>query len=87
MGILDFIAKDSYNKAVVFLNKLDHKINSIPAMPYKSRRLLYYQNDDIRDLIFKGYTISYLFITINKNNMTLIPILLNIKTESKPYIF
>ena len=72
-GILDFIAKDSYNKAVDFLNKLDHKINSIPAMPYKSRQSLYYQNDDIRDLIFKGYTISYL-IDSDKNQIVVLDI-------------
>ena len=58
--ILDFIAKDSFNKAFVFLNKLDHKINTIAEMPYKSRKSLYYQNDEIRDYIFKGYTIPYL---------------------------
>jgi len=72
-SILDFIAKDSYNKALVFLNKLDQKINSIPGMPYKSRQSLYYQNDDIRDLIFKGYTIPYL-IDHDKNQIVVLDI-------------
>jgi len=28
-------------------------------MPYKCRKSLYFENDKIRDLIYKGYTIVY----------------------------
>jgi plasmid stabilization system protein ParE len=55
--ILDFIAKDSVNKAFNFLSGLDNKINNLANMPYKYRKSLYYKDKNIRDLIFKGYTI------------------------------
>jgi len=61
--IINFIAKDSVNRAFDFLNKLDYKINNIVHMPYKYRQSLYYDDTNIRDLIFKGYTISYLIDT------------------------
>lgn len=63
--VLDFIAQDSINKALNFLNKLDYQINNIVNMPYKCRKSLYYDGDDTRDLIFKGYTISYLIDSHN----------------------
>jgi len=58
--ILDYIANDSINRAFDFLSKLDNKINNLVNMPYKCRASLYYKDDNIRDLIFKGYTIPYL---------------------------
>lgn len=66
--ILDYIAKDSVNKAFSFLNSLDNKINNLVNMPYKCRASLYYKDKNIRDLIFKGYTIPYL---IDSNNDTI----------------
>ena len=64
--ILDYIAKDSINRAFDFLSKLDNKINNLVNMPYRCRASVYYEDDDIRDLIFKGYTISYLIDTNNE---------------------
>jgi hypothetical protein len=28
-------------------------------MPYKNRKSIYFDRDDIRDLIYKGYTVVY----------------------------
>jgi plasmid stabilization system protein ParE len=72
-SVLDFIAQDSINKAHNFLNRLDYKINNIFNMPYKYGKSLYYDSDDTRDLIFKGYTIPYL-IDNNKNKIIILDI-------------
>ncbi|UCN01581.1 hypothetical protein LCX93_11680 [Sulfurimonas sp. SWIR-19] len=41
--------------------------------PYKSRKFLYHDDENIRDYIFKGYTIPYL-IDNNKNKIVLLDI-------------
>ncbi|WP_297485553.1 type II toxin-antitoxin system RelE/ParE family toxin [Sulfurimonas sp.] len=64
--ILEYIAQDSFNKAFDFLSKLDNKITNIVNMPYKYRQSLYYNDTNIRDLIFKGYTIIYIIDLENK---------------------
>lgn len=35
------------------------KIRAIPKRPYSYRKSIYFDNPDIRDLIFKGYTIVF----------------------------
>jgi toxin ParE1/3/4 len=57
--ILDFIAKDSFNRAMKFLTEVDKRINTIPLMPYKYRQSHYHNSKEVRDLIVKGYTIPY----------------------------
>jgi len=55
-----FIAKDSRRNAIKFKSKLQKKLNTIKYFPYKYRKSYYYDNDNVRDFIFKGYTIPYL---------------------------
>ena len=57
--VLDFIAIDSLNQAIIFNRNLEIKINSILNMPYKFRQSIHFDDENIRDLIFKGYTIPY----------------------------
>lgn len=71
--ILDFIAKDSFKKSMNFLNSLDKSINNLSNMPFKFRKSHYYQLDNARDLIFKGYTIPY-FIDSDKNKIVILDI-------------
>lgn len=59
-NILKFIAKDSKNRAFDFNNQLFYHINKLPYMPLKCRKSYYYHNENVRDLVFKGYTIPYL---------------------------
>ena len=59
-AILSFIAKDSLNRAINFKNQLDDKINNLVNFPYKFRRSVHYNDKNIRDLIYKGYTIPYM---------------------------
>jgi len=58
--IWKFIAKDSLNRANTFKKQLKEKITNIPYMSHKFRQSWYYNNKNIRDMIFKGYTIPYL---------------------------
>jgi len=57
--VLRFIALDSKDQAKHFKNKLYTSINTIIDMPYKHRKSIYFDDDNVRDLIFKGYTIAY----------------------------
>jgi plasmid stabilization system protein ParE len=72
--IWDFIAKDGVNKANNFKSTLRHSIEkNIPVFPYKCRRSYYYDSEDIRDYIFKGYTLPYL-IDNEKNQIVILDI-------------
>ncbi len=72
-SIIKYIAKNSPENAKNFKNKLDKKIKNIPNMPFKARKSFYFEDENVRDLIFKGYTIPY-YIDINKNLIILIDI-------------
>ncbi len=54
-----FISLDSKNRALEFRKKLDKQIFNIINMPYKYRKSIYFDDDNIRDLIYKGYTVVY----------------------------
>ncbi len=71
--ILDYISKDGVTNAVRFNRKLQKAINSIPNFPYKSRKSFYYEDNNIRDYIFKGYTLPYLIDT-EKNQIVILDI-------------
>ena len=57
--IWDFIAIDSKNRANKFKRELKKEIENLPFMPFKFRKSIYFDDENIRDLIFKGYTIVY----------------------------
>jgi plasmid stabilization system protein ParE len=65
-NILDYIAVDSLIASIDFNRELEEVINNISHMPYKYRQSFYYDDENIRDMIFKGYTLPYLIDT--KNN-------------------
>jgi plasmid stabilization system protein ParE len=73
-GIMETIAKDSFNRAIDFKNLLDDKINDLDFMPYKFKQSIYFNREDIRDLVFKGYTIPY---KIDEENNQIIVIGIN----------
>ncbi len=72
-NILRFIALDGKPKAKRFNKSLFEKICNLPYMPYKYRKSFYYDSDDIRDLIYKGYTIPY-FIDKENDKIVLLDI-------------
>ena len=57
--ILDYIAQDKKSASVKFANKLEKVINSLVDNPYKYRKSRYFDDENIRDMIFEGYTIVY----------------------------
>lgn len=56
---LDYIALDSPANARRFKTDLLRMIKRIPSNPYKHRKSIYFNDQNIRDLIFKGYTIVF----------------------------
>ena len=58
-SILTFIARDSVYRARLFQKQLDEKIENLEFFPYKYRRSIHHDDPNVRDLIFKGYTIVY----------------------------
>ena len=56
---VSYISEDKPGAARKFKNDLIEKIRKLVDHPYKNRRSIYFENDQIRDLTFKGYTIVY----------------------------
>lgn len=57
---LQFIAKDKPLAAKKFKDELIASCKDILHMPYKHRKSIYHDDENIRDLIFKGYTVIYI---------------------------
>ena len=49
----------STQTAKEFLSQLEKQINGLSFMPQRCRRSLYHTDENTKDLIYKGYTISY----------------------------
>ena len=56
---IKFIAKDKPTAARKFKKDILAKIKSISSNPYLFRKSIYFEDNSIRDLIFKGYTIVF----------------------------
>ena len=56
--VLDFIALDSVNRALIFYDELMEKLHNIPDNPYMYRKRDAMDNDT-RELIYKGYSIPF----------------------------
>jgi len=78
-SILEYIAQDKISASKKFRQDLFRQIKNLPNFPYKFRKSIYFHNDNIRDMIFKGYTVVY-EIDLNNNQI----ILLNIFNKNKP---
>ena len=57
--ILNYIAQDKISASENFKNELDKLINNLPNSPFKYRKSIYFDNENIRDMIYKKYTIIY----------------------------
>jgi len=71
--ILDYIAQDKFGASQKFKDGLDDLIDCLPNFPFKFRKSEYFDNENIRDMIYKGYTIVYA-IDIEKNTIDIIRI-------------
>ena len=58
-NIVLYIKRDKITASVKFAKELKIQINDIPNMPKKYRKSQYYNDENMRDMIYKGYTIIY----------------------------
>jgi plasmid stabilization system protein ParE len=79
---LVYIAKDKPVAARKFKNEIIKRIKQLPKNPYSNRKSIYFDRTDIRDLIFKGYTIVY---KIDETNKTIV-IFGFTRFEDKPFV-
>ncbi len=77
--IIDYITQDKLSAAKKFRANLFNQINSLPNFPYKCRQSYYDRDKNVRDMIFKGYTIVY---EVDISNSIII--ILNIFNKNKP---
>lgn len=57
--VTNYIKKDKKSAAVNFAKELRKNIRYLNNYPYKYRKSIYFNDENIRDMIFKGYTITY----------------------------
>ena len=63
---LEFIVRNNPANSRKFKNELFNLIKAIPSNPRKHRKSIWYDDEDIRDVIFKGYTVVF---RINKETI------------------
>ncbi len=56
---IEYIARDKPHAARKFKSELLKRIKEIPLMSYKNRKSIFFDRNDIRDLIYKGYIVVY----------------------------
>lgn len=59
LHIIDYISKDKISASINFANELEKLISLIPDNPFKYKQSIYFNNKNIRDMQYKGYTINY----------------------------
>ena len=77
--ILRYIAKDKVSASKNFQKELDKLIKNIPNFPYKHKQSIYFDDKNIRDLVYKKHTINYEF-NLEENTIEI----LNIFSQNKP---
>ena len=71
--IIDYIALDKISAAITFATELEELIKEIPTHPFKYRQSFYFNDDNIRDMTYKKYTITY-EVNLNKNRIEILKI-------------
>jgi len=68
-AIAFYIRKDKPSASVSFVKLLKAKVNLLRDFPYQYKPSIYFENEKIRDMGYRGYTIVY---EIDKPNNRLI---------------
>jgi len=63
---LKYISENSPKSAKKLKTEFIQRIKTIPDNPYLFKKSIYFENDSVRDLIHKGFTIVF---RINKNQI------------------
>lgn len=79
LHILQYIAKDKVSASRAFQKELDKSLENIPNFPYKHRQSIYFDDKNIRDLVYHKYTIIY-EINLQTNSIEI----LDIFNQNKP---
>jgi len=58
-NILQYIAKDKKSAALTFGEDLNKKMSDLKEFPFMYRVSIYFDDEYIRDMTHKGYTIPY----------------------------
>ena len=58
--VIEFVARDSLDRAIDFLDQLNEKILDIPSRPYSYRQRKDSKYSKSRELIYKGYCVPFL---------------------------
>ena len=66
---VEYIAQDKPGAARKFKSDIIKRIKEIPKMPYACRKSIFFDREDIRDLVFKGYIAVYK-VDDEKGNIT-----------------
>ena len=68
LDILKYIADDKISASINFKKELNQLISEIPNFPYKHRQSFYFDDENVRDMVYKKYTINY-EIDLSKNTI------------------
>ena len=71
LNILKYIAKDKVSASENFHNELNEQIKNLIHFPKKYRQSIYSDDENVRDMVFKKYTIQYKIYT---NKITILRI-------------
>ena len=72
-NVLGYIAKDKKSAALTFRKALDRKIRNLKDFPFMYRISIYFDDEYIRDMTHKGYTIPY-EVDLEKETISIIGI-------------
>ncbi len=78
---VDYIAKDKPSAARKFKEEIILRIKGIVNMPYQHRKSIFFDNNEIREFIYKGYIVVY---KVDKSKDT-IEVFGFTKYETKPF--
>lgn len=79
LHIINYIAQDKPSANIKFSNELEKLIFLIPDNPLKYKSSFYFNNEYVRDMTHKGYTIIYK-VNFQKNTIEV----LRIFNQNKP---
>lgn len=57
--VFEYIAKDKFSASKKFKKELFQQIKNLPDFPYKFWKSFYFDDEKVRDMTFKGYTVIY----------------------------
>ena len=77
-GFVEIIAEDKPSAARKFHKEIINACKEIQNFPYKHRKSIYFDDEDIRDSVYKGFVIIYkieldtikVFAFINRNEFS-----------------